>query len=117
MTPNQFRKLALEAPGAEESSHMSHPDFRIGGKIFATLSQDGDFGVLKLTPDQQQSWCAAHPSVFGPANGAWGERGFTKVLLFKAKTPVIRAAMRQASANLASSKRTKPGRRTGASDR
>ena len=64
MTPNQFRKLALETPGAEESSHMSHPDFRIGGKVFATLSQGGDFGVLKLTPDQQQSWCDSHPSVF-----------------------------------------------------
>lgn len=113
MTPNQFRKLALETPGAEESSHMSHPDFRVGGKVFATLSQDGDFGVLKLTPEQQQSWRDAHPSVFVPANGAWGERGYTKVLLLKAKTPVIRAAMRQASANLASSKRAKPGKRTG----
>ncbi len=64
MTPNQFSKLPLETPGAEESSHMSHPDFRIGGKVFATLSQGGDFYVLKLTPDQQQSCCDAHPSVF-----------------------------------------------------
>jgi hypothetical protein len=116
MTPQQFRKLALETPGAEESSHMSHPDFRIGGKVFATLSQDGDFGVLKLTPDQQQSWRDAHPSVFVPANGAWGERGYTKVLLLKAKTPVLRAAMRQASANVAGSKGARPGKRTSASD-
>jgi hypothetical protein len=55
MRPNQFRKLALETPGAEESSHASHPDFRIGDKVFATPSQDGDFGVLKLPPEQQQS--------------------------------------------------------------
>jgi hypothetical protein len=66
MTPNQFSKLALETPGAEESSHMSHPDLRIGGKVFATLSQGGDFGVPKLTPDQQQSWCdAPHPCSCG----------------------------------------------------
>lgn len=116
MTPNQFRKLTLETLGAEESSHMSHPDFRIGGKVFARLSADGDFGVLKLTPDQQQSWRDAHPSVFVPAKGAWGERGYTKVLLLKAKTPVIRAAMRQASGNLSSRKRAKPGKRTARSD-
>ncbi len=117
MIPNQFRALALETPGAEESSHLSHPDFRVGGKIFATISQDGDFGVLKLTPEQQRVWRDAHPAVFEPAKGAWGERGYTKVLLTKAKTPVIRAAMRQASANIVGGGRAENGKRTRGTDR
>ena len=81
---------------------MSHPDFRIGDKVFATPSQDGDFGVLKLTLEQQQSWYDALPAVFMPANGDWGERGNTKVVLANAKTPVFRGSMRRASANVAS---------------
>ena len=110
MTPAQFRKLALEQPGAAESSHMSHPDFRVQNKVFASLSQDGDIGVLKLTPEQQEAWTSKHPKTFAAASGAWGARGYTKVTLDQAKTPVIRAAMKLACANVKAPPPAKPSR-------
>ena len=59
MTADDFRRLALELPGASEMSHMGHPDFRLGGKIFATLGYpDASWGMVKLTPEQQAAWIA-----------------------------------------------------------
>ncbi|HVB58611.1 MAG TPA: MmcQ/YjbR family DNA-binding protein [Candidatus Acidoferrales bacterium] len=37
MTPQAFHQIALRLPESIESSHMNHPDFRVRGKIFATL--------------------------------------------------------------------------------
>jgi hypothetical protein len=101
MTPNEFRKIALSMPEAVESAHMDHPDFRVGGKIFATLTRDGTEGVVMLTPDQQEAILAAAPSVFRPSSGAWGRRGCTQVLLAKAKAPVVRKAVAAAWRNKA----------------
>ncbi len=67
MTPETFRKLALALPGAQESAHVGHPDFRVRGKVFATLGYpDGAWGMVKLTPAQQQALVRAHPAVFRP---------------------------------------------------
>jgi hypothetical protein len=79
MTADKFRNLALEISGASESLHMSHPDFRVGGKIFATLGYpDDEHGMVRLTPEQQRTFRHKAPSVFEPCAGAWGKRGKTR---------------------------------------
>ncbi len=81
MTPDQFRRLALSFPEATENAHMGHPDFRVRGKIFATLHPDGRHGMVKLTPDQQATFVEDHPAAFAPEAGAWGRSGCTRVTL------------------------------------
>jgi hypothetical protein len=94
MTSDDFRKIALSMPGAVEAGHMDHPDFRIAGKIFATLGYPNhEFGMLKVPPEEQIVLVAAHPSVFGPAAGAWGRNGSTLVRLDVARDAVVRRAM------------------------
>ena len=71
MTPAAFRKLALALEGATEGAHGGHPDFRAGGKVFATLGYPGaDWGMVKLAPEQQQMLVAAEPEMFVPVKGA-----------------------------------------------
>jgi len=103
MTVAGFRKIALSMPQATESAHMAHPDFRVGGKIFATLlTRDGTaFGTLKLTPDQQRKLVMECSEAFEPATGAWGRRGYTLVRLASAKTAAVRQAMFAAWVNTA----------------
>ena len=82
MTAEDFRRIALSFDGAEESSHMGVPDFRVGGHIFATLaSQDDGFGNLKLTPELQQLLITESPDVFLPIKGGWGRMGMTHIRL------------------------------------
>ena len=102
MTPDQFRKLALAFAGATESSHMNHPDFRIAGKVFATLGYpDDSWGMVKLMPDQQQKLIAAKPAAFQPAKGAWGRQGSTLVNLAAVKPQQLKAALAVAVWNAA----------------
>ena len=76
MTTDDFRRMALELPEATESSHMSHPDFRVGGKIFATLGYpDRNWAMVKLPPEQQELLSKAAPAVFVPVKGGWGRQG------------------------------------------
>jgi hypothetical protein len=94
MTANDFRGLALSFPESEERTHMDHPDFRVGGKIFATLSYpDEEWAMVKLTPLEQEMFVKAHPTVFKPCNGIWGRRGATNVCLKAARKHVIRRAL------------------------
>jgi hypothetical protein len=94
MTPDDFRSLALSLPEAAESAHMGHPDFRVGGKIFATLgAPDAGHGMVKLSPDQQALFVRTEPRVFRPANGAWGRQGCTYVTLDAATEPAVRQAI------------------------
>src|SRR3954451_8061241 len=79
MAPNQFRRIALGLQGAAEGEHMAHPDFRANGRIFATIAPGGKEGMVKLSPDEQQAFVAAHPDAFVPAKGAWGRSGWTIV--------------------------------------
>jgi len=102
VTPDRFRRLALSMPEACEVGHMGHPDFRVGGKIFATLgAPDSSWGMVKLTPDQQEAFVAAEPSVFAPVKGGWGRRGATNVFLRAARTQSIRVALATAWRNVA----------------
>jgi hypothetical protein len=94
MTASEFRKIALSLPEVEENAHMDHPDFRVGGKIFATLGYpDKGSGMVKLFPDQQAALVRAEPKVFAPAAGAWGRKGSTCVNLKNAKAASLRKAM------------------------
>jgi hypothetical protein len=102
MQPNQFRKIALSLPEAVECAHMRHPDFRVGGKIFATLGYPGeDWAVVKLSPEGQENFVQANPDMFQPVKGGWGRRGSTNVYLPKAKSAVVRKAMIAAWRNTA----------------
>ena len=97
MTPDQFRELALALPEAVEGSHMGHADFRVGGKIFATLGYpDADHGAVTLPPEDQAYFVKAHSAVFTPANGAWGKAGSTIVRLAKANRKAVEAALEAA---------------------
>ena len=110
MTINEFRKMALEIPTTVEQSHMNHPDFRIAGKIFASLSApDANWGMVKLTPEQQRGYIEKAPEVFRPCSGAWGRAGATNVYLASAKASLVRAALDTAAKNVAS--RAKKNRR------
>jgi hypothetical protein len=73
MTANRFRKLALALPETVEQSHMGHPDFRVGGKIFASLGPDEDWGMVRLTPEEQASYVRTDADAFTPFKGAWGQ--------------------------------------------
>ena len=97
MTVDDFRRLALSLEGAEESSHMGNPDFRVGGRIFATLAaQSQGYGNLMLTPDQQAGLVEEMPDVFIPVNGGWGRNGATHVRLAMATKDLLAAALRLA---------------------
>jgi hypothetical protein len=90
MTANDFRRIALGMEGAIESSHMDHPDFRVGNRIFATLTHDEDVGMVALPPgDVQQEFIRAHPSAFSMVNGAWGLQGATRVHLESAEEDAV----------------------------
>jgi hypothetical protein len=97
MTAAQFRRVALSFPEAEEHAHMDHPDFRVGGKIFATLGYpDKGWGMVKLFPDQQAGFMKAEPKAFVPAKGAWGRQGSTCVKLKNVTETALRKAMEAA---------------------
>ena len=102
MTPASFRRLALRMPKASEGSHMGHPDFRVRGKIFATLGYpDAGWGMVKLTSEQQDGFVSAEPLVFMPVKGGWGRMGATGVRLRPAKTKTLRVALAVAWQNVA----------------
>lgn len=108
MTADEFRRLALSMPGAIESAHMGHPDFRAGGRIFATLSYpDQAWGMVKLTPEQQEAFVSAAPDVFAPVKGGWGLGGATNVNLEVAKLARLRVALAVAWRNVAPASMTR----------
>ena len=97
MKAADFRRIALSLPGAEEGSHMGAADFRVGGRIFATLaSQKQGYGNLMLTPEQQVSFIAELPDVFLPISGGWGKMGMTHIRLAAASEDVLTGALRTA---------------------
>jgi hypothetical protein len=97
MNAADFRRIALSFEGAEESSHMGAADFRVGGRIFATLaSQDQGYGNLMLTPQQQADFVRELPEVFLPVRGGWGRMGATHIRLAKATEDVLMGALRTA---------------------
>ena len=97
MTPADFRRIALSLDGAEEGSHFGSPDFRVGGRIFATLAaQAQGYGNLMLTPDQQAAFVADAPEVFIPVPGGWGRNGATHLKLAAANEDLVYGALQTA---------------------
>jgi hypothetical protein len=102
MTSNKFRELALSFPEAIESAHMRHPDFRVGGKIFATLGYpDENSAMVKLSADDQKEFVQTSPKVFTMAKGAWGRQGATTINLPAATINIVREALSSAWRNTA----------------
>jgi hypothetical protein len=102
MTTDEFRKMALKIPTAVERSHMNHPDFRVAGKIFASLgAPDENWGMMKLTREQQRTFMEKAPEIFKPCSGAWGRQGYTNIYLASAKPSTVRAALDAAAKNVA----------------
>jgi hypothetical protein len=97
MNAADFRRIALSMEGAEEGSHMGSPDFRVGGRIFATLASQGQgYGNLMLTREQQAEFVAEQPEVFLPIAGGWGRMGMTHIRLAQANEDVLTGALRTA---------------------
>jgi hypothetical protein len=101
MTADDFRRIALELPEATEGAHMNHPDFRVRGRIFATLWPSESRGVVMLTPEQQSLVTKAVPAVFEPVPGGWGRKGSTSVHLRRASEKSVRDALLKAWRNKA----------------
>lgn len=102
MTPERFRTMALAQPEAEERAHQDHPDFRIDGKIFATLgpAESGDergrWAMVRLPADDQAALVDADPEAYEPMPGAWGRQGCTRVWLKRATVARLEPLMRVA---------------------
>lgn len=100
MNAEEFRTIALSLPDAEERSHMDHPDFRVDGKIFATLGYpNAEYGMARLTPTQQQEFLRISPA-FKPAAGKWGDAGATIISLADADEGDVSSALSTAWKNL-----------------
>src|SRR5277367_4378468 len=94
MNTDDFRRMALSFPDTVESAHMNHPDFRVNGRIFATLHHpDDEWAMVKLPPDQQDSFVQLQPKAFVPVKGAWGRQGATSVRLKLVKEESLRGAL------------------------
>lgn len=101
--------MALEILTAIEGSHMNHPDFRLGGKIFASLGvPDENWGMVKLTPEQQRGFIEKAPKGFKPCSGAWGRQGATNVYLPASSPKIVRTALAVAAKNVGSTKNKTP---------
>jgi hypothetical protein len=113
MTAKDFRRIALSLEGAEEGSHMGAVDFRVGGRIFATLASVKEgYGNLKLTPELQVDFIAERPDLFLPIHGGWGRMGMTHVRLAVADEDSLRGAL-HAAWKLRAEKNRKPAKRQG----
>lgn len=97
MKPADFRRVALSLPEAVEGSHFGNADFRVGGRIFATLSLEKEgYGVLLLSPDEQSGMVDDEPEIFSPVPGGWGRQGSTRVRLAKVNLDILEGALRMA---------------------
>lgn len=112
MNASDFRRIALSLEGVQESSHMGAPDFRVGGRIFATLaSEKQGYGNLMLTLEQQKAFVDELPEVFLPIAGGWGRMGMTHIRLAAANEDVMAGAL-QTAWKLRIEKNTKSGKKT-----
>ncbi|MVT63609.1 MmcQ/YjbR family DNA-binding protein [Bradyrhizobium pachyrhizi] len=102
MSADRFRRIALDLPEVVEGAHHGTTDFRVGKRIFATLGYpDQDWGMVKLTPEQQAMVVEAEPEVFRPVPGGWGKSGSTNVRLAKVDQVTLRSALKMARNNIA----------------
>ncbi len=103
MNADDFRRIALGLPEAEEKSHFGKADFRVRNKIFGSLPGE-DRAVIKLTQDEQAMLCEAEPAIFSPIKGGWGRQGWTAINLAVSDEPTLLSACRMAWRNVAPAK-------------
>jgi hypothetical protein len=104
MSPDEFRRIALKLPGVIEGSHQGHADFRVGQRIFATLGYpDQEWGMVKLSAEQQSMLVEAEPEIFRPVPGGWGKRGSTNICLAAADQTTLKSALTLGWSNIAPS--------------
>lgn len=96
MTLEEFAEMALSFPESIQGSHFSTTDFRVSGKIFATLRPDKERGVLALSRGDQALLRETSGDMFEPVPGSWGEKGWTFVMLHAADPDAVRHAMAMA---------------------
>jgi hypothetical protein len=97
LTAADFRRIALSLPEAVEGSHFQQADFRVGGKIFATLALEFEgYGVLLLAPEQQAGMVEDEPKIFSPVPGGWGRKGATRVALAHVPADILQGALKAA---------------------
>ena len=102
MSIARFRKIALSLPDAFEGAHHGTTDFRVRKRIFATLGYpDENWGMVKLTVEQQSMLVDAEPEIFRPVPGGWGKTGATNVRLAKADATTLKSALTMAWQNIA----------------
>lgn len=114
MTPSQFRRAALKLPEAVEGSHVGHPDFRVGNKIFATLGAPNDeWAMVKIPIEHQLLLIKEHPGAFRAAAGAWGRAGSTLVHLTEVRSAELGRVVRDAiqAAHRYTGAKTRPSKR------
>jgi hypothetical protein len=115
MTPTDFRRIALSFEGAEEGSHMGAADFRVDGRIFATLASVKEgYGNLMITPELQAAFIADQPGLFLPVHGGWGRMGITHIRLAESDEDTLTGALHTAW-KLRVEKNRKAGRKRNAS--
>ena len=115
MTADEFRRIALSQPGAVEGAHMNHPDFRIGGRVFASLGYpDEAWGMVKLSADVQGDVIARAPATFKPAKGAWGLAGSTLIHLASVDVQMLQGALQLAAAAIVSASKSATAKRRSA---
>lgn len=113
MKADDFRRIALAMTDAIEGAHMGHPDFRVGGRVFATLHADLQWGMVKLTPEQQREFVTSRPDAFQPEKGAWGLQGCTAVRLSAVDEETVGEALTLAWRNCREKRATRTRKRTG----
>lgn len=111
MTPEAFRVMALQLPEAIEGMHMSHPDFRVRGRIFATLGYPSrDFAVVMLTPEEQAEFVKEGSGALAPVKGGWGAKGSTQVRLQRADPELVKRVLAAAWARKSATAARRPRR-------
>ena len=111
MTADDFREIALGLEGVVERAHMGHPDFRANGRIFASLSGNEEWGVVRLTPEEQKVFLRSHAKALVPASGAWGRQGWTQIRLDAADRATARSALFLAWQNIHHKPAARPPKR------
>ncbi len=76
-----FRQLALAFPETVELPHFEKASFRVNKRIFATLTEEQQLGMIILSPEEQYVYCKFDPASFAPVPGKWGLKGCTHVHL------------------------------------
>lgn len=98
VNPETFRQLALACPETVELPHFDKASFRVNKKIFATLTEEKNLGMIILTPEEQYVYCKFDPEAFTPVPGKWGLKGCTHVKLKKVNNTVLKEAVEAAYA-------------------